>query len=246
MNILEPFCISIVFAAIFVFGNKLHIGYRTHPRRALSAAGGTAVAYVFIHLLPELERAGDTFVEITADQSLPFPEYRVYLAALIGFILFYGLEHMVHWSRLSGRHERTGYGIGDPIFILHIVGFALYAGLISYLMVRSIEDGKPVPLLMYGIAMGLHFLSTDYSLHHEHGRLYEVCGKWVLAGAVLAGWVCGALTELHKPVVITMLGLVTGGVVMNSMIVELPGEKDGKFLPFCAGAAAYSALLFFI
>jgi hypothetical protein len=245
MNSLEPFCITIIFAAIFVFGNKLHIGYRTHPRRALSAAGGAAVAYVFIHLLPELERAGDTFVKIMADRSLPVPEYHVYLAALAGFILFYGLEHMVHWSRRSGRPEQPGYGIGDPIFILHIVGFAVYAGLISYLMVRSIE-GEAVPLLMYGIAMGLHFLSTDYSLNHEHGRLYQVCGKWVLAGSVLAGWACGALTELPKPAVITLLGLITGGVVMNSMIVELPGEKDGRFLPFCAGAAAYSALLFLI
>jgi hypothetical protein len=245
MNIPETLCIAVVFAAIFVFGEKLHIIYRTHKRRALSAAGGAAVAYVFIHLLPELARAGKTFVEITADRSLPLPEYRVYVAALVGFVLFYGLEHMVHWSRLSGRREQAGYGISDPIFILHIGGFAMYAGLISYLMVRGIDE-KSVPILIYGIAMGLHFLSIDHSLYHEHGSMYDKFGKWILAGAALAGWVCGALTEFPKPVVITMLGLVSGGIVMNSMIVELPGEKDGRFLYFCAGAAVYATLLFFV
>lgn len=245
MNIPETLGIACLFAAIFIFGERLRVGLQNHSRGVLSAAGGAAVAYVFMHLLPEMARAGKTFVEITANRPLPFPEYRVYAAALAGFVLFYGLEHLVHWSRLSGRRERLGYGIKDPVFVMHIGGFALYAGLISYLMVRGIDE-KPVPILMYGIAMGLHFLSTGHSLHNEHGSMYDKFGKLVLAGAVLAGWTCGAVTEFPKPVVITMLGLVSGGVVMNSVIVELPSEKDGRFLPFCAGAAAYSMLLFFI
>jgi hypothetical protein len=245
MNIIETFCLAGLFAGIFVFGEKLFTGYRMHKRRALSVAGGAAVAYVFVHLLPELARAGETFVKTTADQPLPWPEYRVYAAALVGFVLFYGLEHLVYWSRHSGPRERPGDGVRDPILILHIGGFALYAGLISYLMVRSIDE-RVVPVLLYGLAMGLHFLSTGHSLHHAHGRRYDVCGRWALALAVLAGWVCGVLVELPKPIAITMLGLVSGGVVMNSMIAELPGEKDGRFVPFCIGAAAYAVLLLFV
>jgi hypothetical protein len=52
MNTIETSCIAGLFAAIFVFGEKLLPGYRTHKRRALSVAGGVAVAYVFVHLLP--------------------------------------------------------------------------------------------------------------------------------------------------------------------------------------------------
>ena len=245
MNILETLCISGLFAAIFIFGEDFDFFYRSHKRRALSAAGGAAVAYVFIHLLPELSRAGKTFVEITSDQPLPFPEYRVYVAALAGFILFYGLEHMVRWSRSSGRLEDANYGITDPIFLLHIGGFASYAGFISYLMVRSINE-RSIPILVYGMAMSFHFLSVDHSLNREHGSMYKKFGKWILAGAALTGWAFGILTELPKPVVITLLGFVSGGVVMNSMIVELPGEKNGRFPAFCLGAAAYTALLFFV
>jgi hypothetical protein len=245
MNLIETFCLASLFAAIFVFGEKFSAGYRTHRRRALSAAGGAAVAYVFVHLLPELARASETFVAITTAQPLPWPEYRVYAAALVGFILFYGLEHLVHWSRHSGHREKAGSGVRDPILILHIGGFALYAGLISYLMVRSIDE-REIPVLLYGTAMGLHFLSTGHSLHREHGRMYDACGRWALALAALGGWVWGALVELPKPIAITLLGLVSGGVVMNSMVAELPGEKDGRFVPFCLGAAAYAVLLFFV
>lgn len=245
MNILETLCISGLFAAIFIFGEDFDFFYRSHKRRAISAAGGAAVAYVFIHLLPDLARAGKTFVEITADQPLPIPEYRVYVSALAGFVVFYGLEHMVRWSHLSGRPEQANYGISDPIFLLHIGGFAFYAALISYLMVRSIDE-KAVPILIYGLAMSLHFLSVDHMLNREHGKMYDKFGKWVLAAAALTGWAFGIWTEFPKPVVITLLGLVSGGVVMNSMIVELPGEKDGRFPAFCLGAAAYTALLFFV
>ena len=245
MNIIETLCVAGLFAAIFAFGEGLWAGYRVHKRRALSLAGGAAVAYVFIHLLPELARAGETFVEITADRPLPLPEYRVYGAALMGFVLFYGLEHLVHWSRHSRPQEESGDRVRDPILILHIGAYALYAGLISYLMVRRIDE-KTVPILLYGLAMGLHFLSTGHSLHQEHGRIYDLWGRWTLALAALAGWACGVLLELPKPITITLLGSVSGGVVMNSMIAELPGEKDGRFVPFCLGAAAYAILLLFV
>jgi len=46
--------------------------------------------------------------------------------------------------------------------------------------------------------------------------------------------------------IITSLGLISGGVVMNSMVMELPTEKDGRFWPFVTGAAAYTALLLLI
>ncbi len=44
----------------------------------------------------------------------------------------------------------------------------------------------------------------------------------------------------------TLLGLNCGGVIINSMIMELPTEKEGRFWPFCLGAIAYSLLLLLI
>ena len=100
--------------------------------------------------------------------------------------------------------------------------------------------------MLYVLAMGLHFLAVDHALGEEHGDLYARPGKQIIAAAVLAGWLCGVLAEFPKPVVITLLGLVSGGVVMNSMIMELPSEKEGRFGYFCAGAGAYAMLLLLI
>jgi hypothetical protein len=238
----ETFIATIFFASTFLFGNRLEGVLGFARRRVLSAAAGVSVAYVFIRMLPELNDAGRAFVDATPHRNLPFPELRVYTSALLGFILFYGLEHLIAWSQVTGRKNGPGYGGGDPVFLLHIGGFAMYGWLVTYLMLRSVGE-RPLPIFLYALAMGLHFLAVDHALGREHGNLYSRPGRQILAAAVLAGWICGVLAEFHKPVVITLLGLVSGGVVMNSMIMELPPEKEGRFWYFCAGAGVYTLLL---
>jgi len=241
VTINEPFIATLFLAAVFLFGGRLHVV--RSPRTALSAAAGASIAYVFIHLLPELGEAGSVFVRETEHRALPLPELRIYASALVGFLGFYGLEHMVGRSRREhASREEAEEGHERWVFFVHVCGFALYGWLVSYLMVRGITD-EPVSVTLYAVAMGLHFLSVDHSLLREHRAAYTQVGRFVLAGAVLAGWALAMLVEIPKPILITGFGLVSGGVVVNSMIMELPSEKDGRFWPFALGAAAYAALL---
>jgi hypothetical protein len=220
------FVASALFAAIFIFGWHLH---RAHPSRAVISMGaGMTAAYVFVHMLPEL---------------------RVYAAALLGFVVFYGLENLVRWKREGAARGALGGGVAgvgaeglSPVFLLHVGGFALYAWLVCYLMVRGISE-KPLPIALFALAMGLHFYGVDHSLFREHGAVYLRVGRFVLAAAALAGWAVAMMTEVPRPSLITGLGLISGGVVMNSMVMELPREKEGRFWPFVFGALVYTLLL---
>jgi hypothetical protein len=151
----------------------------------------------------------------------------------------------VAWSRERPESGRSRRDWSNPVFLLHIGGFALYAWLVTYLMVRGISD-TPLPIALYAIAMGLHFIGVDHSLLREHGATYMRVGRFVLAAAALAGWSVAMMTEVSQPAIITSLALISGGVVMNSMVMELPMEKDGRFWPFVTGAAAYTGLLLLI
>ena len=149
---------------------------------------------------------------------------------------------------MGARTPRTpgsGRDWSNPVFLLHVGGFAVYAWLVTYLMVRGISDA-PLPIALYAIAMGLHFIGVDHSLLREHGATYMRVGRFVLAAAALAGWSVAMMTEISRAAITTGLGLVSGGVVMNSMVMELPTEKDGRFWPFVTGAAGYTALLLLI
>jgi hypothetical protein len=234
---------TLAFAMIFIFGWRLHRA-RT-PRTVLSLGAGATASYVFVRMLPELDEAKTAFVAESAGRGLPAPELRVYTAALLGFIVFYGLEHLVAWARERPEAEGSSRSWSNPVFLLHVGGFAVYAWLVTYLMVHGISD-TALPVALYAIAMGLHFIGVDHSLQREHGAAYMRVGRFVLAAAALAGWSVAMVTEISRAPIITSLAVISGGVVMNSMVMELPTEKDGRFWPFVAGAAAYTALLLLI
>jgi hypothetical protein len=105
---------------------------------------------------------------------------------------------------------------------------------------------RALPTALYVFAMALHFLSIDHSLGREYGAAYHRVGRWVLAAAILLGGATGIATSMSEALLATLLGLNSGGVIINSMIMELPKEKEGRFWPFFFGAVAYSVLLLLI
>jgi hypothetical protein len=61
-----------------------------------SFAGGLAVAYVFLHLLPEIAEGNEAIGKALADVVRPTPllDLGIFLVALLGFTGFYGLERL--------------------------------------------------------------------------------------------------------------------------------------------------------
>ena len=64
-----------------------------------------------------------------------------------------------------------------------------------------------------------------------------------MAGACVLGWSLGQAVALPRSVVALMVAFISGGIIMNSLVEELPSEKDGRFLPFLAGGLTYGLIL---
>lgn len=220
---------------------------QTVPRsRTLSVAGGVSVAYVFVHLLPELAEH-QTHVAEHAD-ALPTvgTERTLFLVALAGFAAFYGLERVAARSRRSGSGDSVANsaetGTAEGVFWLHVGSFAAYNLLVGYLLFHRQESGT-VDLVFYGVAMGLHFVVNDYGLWHHHREAYGRIGRWLLAAAVLAGALIGAVATVARSLLGALLAFLAGGVVLNVVKEELPEERESRFWAFCLGAVGYTSLL---
>jgi hypothetical protein len=211
-------------------------------RRWVSAAAGVSVAYVFVDLLPELADQNAAIVRAAGKESMLFAEQRVYMLALLSFVVLYGLQYLVLATRES-RGEERAKGRLDGLYIVHLGGFALYSALIGYLLVERAEN--PVALGLYTVAMALHFLIVDHSLTEEHGKPYQGAGRWVLAASVVAGWLVGELTPLSEANFARLFAVLAGGVVITSLRSELPDQNRGRFWPFCVGAILFALLLLF-
>ncbi len=140
-------------------------------RRWISAAAGVSVAYVFVDVLPELAEQNKV-ITAAAGSAVMFAEQRIYMLALLSFVILYGLQHMVLGSR-EARRNAVEEGRGrDRVYWLHLAGFALYSALIGYLLVERADRGVAA-LVVYTLAMAIHFLIVNHTLSKEHGSAYR-------------------------------------------------------------------------
>ena len=222
---------SVVLAALHLLAGRLRFLDGIPRSRWLSAAGGVSVAYVMVHLLPELAEYQEAVSETSLIASL---ERHVYVLALIGLAVFYGVER---YARV--RQKRDGdTGGADPATAFSFASYAVYNAIIGYLLVRR-EGG----LLVFAVAMGLHFIVNDHGLRDDHREAYHRYGRWLVSVAIIGGALLGAVAEVAEPVVGLLIAFIGGGVILNVLKEELPEERDSRFGAFIAGAAMYTAVL---
>jgi hypothetical protein len=227
-------------ALIHLFAGRMRFLDVMPRSRWLSAAGGVSVAYVFVHLLPELAEEQET-IRAAVGEALAFVEAHAYLVALVGLAAFYGLERSAKASRR--RRGRGGEDVAPPgVFWLHTASFALYNALIGYLLLHREEPGVG-NLLLFVFAMAVHFVVNDFGLRSHHKLTYDRLGAPLLAGAVVVGWALGLVVEVSEAFLAVLFAFLAGGVIMNVLKEELSEEREASFWAFALGAALYSVVL---
>ncbi len=241
MVVLISLVAVVALVVVHLFSGKLRF-LEGSPRSVwLSMAGGVSVAYVFVHLLPELGEGQEVIAEAVG-QDLSFLEKHVYLIALAGLAVFYGLERLAATSRRRQREAMRKDSTSAGVFWLHISSFALYNALIGYLLLHRLVSGLQA-LVLFSVAMALHFVVNDYGLREHHKDLYRRIGRWLISAAIFAGWLVGVVVELPEAAIAALTAFLAGGVVLNVLKEELPEERQSRFWAFALGAALYAALL---
>ena len=222
---------TLVIVAAHLYGQRLYAVGWVQRSRLLSAASGVTLAFVFLYLLPELS-AWQLYLEDRA--LLAFLQHHLYLTALIGLLVFYGVEWLV---LREGTHEQRS----TVIFRVHLTIFALYNLLIGYLLVHYFST--TVDLLRFTLAVALHLIVNDHALRNHHRDMYYGWGRWFLAGAILLGWAVGSLFHIGDAAVAILFALLAGSIIVNALKEDLPEDRPGHFGSFVAAAAVYTLLL---
>ncbi len=239
-SIVAAFVITLVLAALHVATPHIRRLPVVPERATGSFAGGIAVAYVFLHLLPELAAGNKAVGEALHDvvRVTPLLDLGIFVVALVGFAAFYGLERLAQHS--------AGEGGGEPpagVFRLHLGSFVVYNGLITYTIPLRLRTGVVFGLL-FAVAMALHFVLTDRGLEEHYRRRFDNRGRFALAAALVAGWLLAWLFAPTRTVVVSVLTALLGGsILLNVFKEELPSARRSSFAWFLVGLVLYAALL---
>ncbi|AFZ67985.1 hypothetical protein [Deinococcus peraridilitoris] len=231
----------VLLVSTHLFAGRLRFLSGTPRSHWLSLAGGISVGYVFMQLLPELSESQEVLQE-RAGPSLAYLEHHAYLVALVGLVVFYGLDRLARASRQRQRQQGAGDHTHPEAFWPHILSFAVYNALIGYLLLHREQD-SPRSLLTFAVALALHFVVNDYGLREDHKHQYDRVGRWLVSAAIVLGWLVGVRVELPETTVAVLLSFLSGGILINVFKEELPSERESRFWPFLLGGLLYSALL---
>lgn len=183
-----------------------------------SFSGGLAVAYVFLHLLPEL------------DEGHEFLGERIYFVALLGFTFLYGFEF---WLRRRSRVEvqKAHYALQMGIAMVY-----------SALLVFTLGTQLPATLaltVVFVIAIGMDLLSDDIDFLEDFDDRFRKQGRFLVAAAGAAGFALSLVRRPHE-VYIDLLTAVLAGFMLYSVFRdEVPTASKAHFPMFLTGLGTF-------
>jgi hypothetical protein len=233
--------IALVLAALHLAAPRIRRLPFVPERATGSFAGGLAVAYVFLHLLPEIAEGNESIGEALSRVVRPTPllDLGIFLVALAGFTAFYGLERLADRQRSPAGNSTAPVGV----YRLHLGSFVVYNALITYTMALRLRTGVAFALL-FTVAMGLHFVLTDRSLEEHYPGRFAGTGRLLLAAALVVGWALAAVFAPTSPVLVAVLTALLGGsILLNVFKEELPSTGRSSYGWFLVGLTLYAGLL---
>ena len=233
--------LAIGLALTHAFASQLPI-FSIIPRfRWTSFSGGVALSYVFLEVFPELSHA-QAELEHSEIPVLNYLENHVYILALIGLVLYYGLGLLALRSSVAGQPEQSEKHSNPIIFWSHITVFALLNAISGYLLQSLGEHGLLACLIVF-VAIALHLFIIDEKLREHYQALYDKLGRWLLVAAILVGTVAGQAIELNEAAIAIVWSFLAGSVILNVLNRELPNEKENCFFSFLGGTTLFTILL---
>ncbi|MCK5497656.1 MAG: hypothetical protein KAI77_00555 [Gammaproteobacteria bacterium] len=230
-NIIGPLLAVLLIAAGHVLFPLIEKKYHHREQEWVSLAGGIAIAYVFLILLPKI---GDYTAAIVRNEvdGWEVMHYRLYAIALLGMLTYY-LNNRLNLLH-DGRHHLA--------LAIHVALFAFYNFTVGDLLVNIPREGY-FPYVLVGAVFALHMLGVDHQLRAVYQKGFDIWIRWVMAFSVLAGWTVGVLFRMETSTLAVLSAFLAGGIIVNVMTEELPQRGKGRTLFFIGGVVLVAVLV---
>ncbi|GBF04631.1 hypothetical protein DAERI_020228 [Deinococcus aerius] len=177
------------FAAIHLLSPALRVPDGVPRNRLLSAAGGLAVAFIFLRILPEFGDSQQVFGATPRGTLLGLPGHHVSVIAFVSLVLCSAVGRLVQTLRAQQR-AAIGHGApGERVFWMHLPTDALDNFVIASLLAHRADTRGWLSLGRLG-----------GSLSHSPSRLWQTTTACTLyTRPTLTGADAGSSRWPHSP-----------------------------------------------
>ncbi|MBT8464310.1 MAG: hypothetical protein KJO57_06460 [Deltaproteobacteria bacterium] len=211
----EILLVALIIGATHVISPRV-FGSRKHPEVQAAFGGGLSVAYVFLHLIPSLDASNETVGP------------RIYFVALLGFVVFYGLNAFFRPPKQTHPTKYHAY----------LATFFLYDALMVFTLGLELPP-TPILTVVFALSLALDVLNTDIELQEDYGARFVKSGRWVLLAGVAGGYALSLVRRPHPVVVDVLTAALAGFMIFHTSKGVFPISKDSKFPAFLAGVLVF-------
>lgn len=216
----------VVLIGIHLYANKAAVmGWIWHGR-FLSLAAGISFAYVFVDLLPALEK-GQPVLKKSIGEVIPYLDLHAYLIALLGVLFYYGLH-----TQSESKRE----------FWLSTSGYLLFNFFVGTALSDS-NNPEIQPVALFTVAMGMHYFIHDHNMSLQNSGEYNTLVRWYLLVSLVLGYVIGSVTHVSDTIVAIVISFLSGGMLLNALRYELPKREQVGYFFFVCGALIYTMIV---
>ena len=205
-------------------------------QRLASVGGGAGLAYVFLHLLPELASGGSELSEargLIDYVPTPLAEALLFLVALGGVLLVFSLNVL-----MKQREGAPPFAVWLQLFNVAAINY-LYAYSLPSLITTGIGYG-----VLFTVAISAHVLLMDRYAAVHHPQRFRRRNRWMGSAALVLGYLHALL---FHPVDAVTLAVATaflgGGLLMGVFREELPDPSQARLPWLLVGCGGMGLLL---
>lgn len=237
MATLITFLLALMLCVVtFTLPNWRMFREQHHPP-ILSVAAGTALAYVFLALLPKL---ASIQAQVQASTAVPrFLEKELaYLAVLTGLIMLLVLTRK---DLSTGIKEGTNW---SPGAVVVATIFSLYHAQVGYFLGEWPFRGLLASMAVGGV-FGLHLTGINFHIWHHYPQHYLRHFRGIFCLFLLLGWLSAVVTDRLYGVMEASTAFIAGVIVMTAIREELPSNEN-VHLPLFLGSVIVTAFVILV
>lgn len=205
-------------------------------QRWASVGGGAGLAYVFIHLLPELASGGSELSDVRGlidYVPVPLVEALLFLVALVGVLVVFCLNVL-----LKQRQGAPPYAVWLQLFNFAAINY-LYAYSLPSLITTGVGYG-----ILFTVAISAHVLLMDRYAAEHHPQRFRRRNRWIGSAALVLGLVHAFVFHpVDALTLATATAFLGGGLLMAVFRDELPDLQQTRLPWLLAGCGGMGGLL---
>ena len=207
----------------------------------VSFSAGASVAYVFIHVFPEISILQQQLSGIpTHEYNGHFFNQPLYITALAGICLPYLLDTL-ELSYIE-RDKKCHTHVHQGIFGIRKFLYILYNMMLAYMIVHRHNDGV-LTMKIIVMVLSMHFIVINASFKEIYPELFKKYIRWFAILGLVLGGVLARTVKMPDFIVAYLFALIGGIITYTALKQELPKTNHRAPFHFLAGVVSVTLLI---